>query len=282
MVGVSGRGRNHEIAALLLPAALLLAARAAPAQLRPLEPTEWSVFDSTGHVALRLGLGWLDGQRASLAGTEGRLLEVGRLETVVRIDRIALVASGTLLRLFDDRAVFASPTGGAGSPTGERRADAGEYELATLLRLTSATAPALVLLRFGTRLPTTDNRVGLGRDQTDFFALLGARVRRGPLSLRFETGLGIHGTRDPAFEQSDVWLYAAALEYRRRAIAASATLLGQSDGRRDRVLRGNEDLRELRLALRAGRRRWLEAALVHGLTEFSPGTGVLLTSGLTR
>ena len=94
------------------------------------------------------------------------------------------------------------------------------------------------------------------------------------------SGVGIHGTRDPDFEQSDVWLYVLAVEYRRGWLAPRIELVGQEDGLNHRAPRGTEELRELRLGLRAGRKRWVELLLVRGLEEFSPATGVTIGVGI--
>jgi hypothetical protein len=135
------------------------------------------------------------------------------------------------------------------------------------------------LLRFGTRLPTTDNRVGLDRDQTDFFALLGADQQSGNWHFSGEAGVGINGTRLANYEQSDVLLY--AVEVRRRAgpVRIGLSMLGQED-LKTRHIRGNEDLGELRLGLRAGQRRWFEVVFVRGIREFSPELGVLIGGGI--
>ena len=134
--------------------------------------------------------------------------------------------------------------------------DVGEVLVSTLVPLARGPA-ARAMLRFGTRLPVTDSEVGLGRDQTDFFALVGARAARGGTSIGAEAGLGIHGTHSRGYyEQVDVLLYAVELEQRLGWLRASAALLGQLDGLSGPSVRGNEDLQEARLGLRAGGRRW--------------------------
>jgi hypothetical protein len=263
-----------------LLAALLLSPRPAPAQLRPLDPAEWRVWDPGAVFVAGIGAAAFGGQRASLAGTEGWLVEAGNFVLVWRTGRVAFEAGGTVQRFFRDERLFAAPHGGAAAE-GPGRHDAGDYRIATAVRLTPEVAPALAVLRFGTRLPTTDNKVGLDRDQTDFFALLGMRVGRGALRVSAETGVGINGTRDPGFEQSDVWVYLLRAE-RAGAVTPVLTVTGHMDGLKDRTIRGNEELGELRLGLRAGRRRWVEAALVKGYTSFSPGVGVIVQAGVVR
>jgi hypothetical protein len=267
---------------LLLGVALSLGAQSAGAQLRPLDPLDWSVFDQDRTVSARIGAGVFHRQRASLAGTEGRLTELGNFSVVWRTGRVALEASGTVMRSFDDEAVFAEPVGGAETPDGAPRRDSGDYRVATAIRLTPADAAALVALRFGTRLPTTDNLVGLERDRTDFFGLISGRLRHGGLSLGAETGVGIHGSRDLEYEQVDAWLYTVTAGYQHVWLTPFITVTGHWDGLRGWQIRGNEDLRELRLGVRAGTQHWLQACVVRGLTDFSPHSGLLLSAGFAR
>jgi hypothetical protein len=263
-----------------LLAATFAFARPLDAQLRPLDPLDWRAFDAPEPVRIELGIAALDGQRASLAGVRGRLWELGLLQASWRTGRVLFVASGTVLRLFRDQAVIEEPDDGVTAHAGGLRRDAGDWKVATAVRLTPEAAPVDVALRFGTRLPTTDNRVGLERDATDFFALVAARWRSGDLSLAAESGLGINGTRDPDFEQSDVWTYVLSVEYRRGRLTSRIELLGQMDGLESRAPRGTEELGELRLSLRTGEARWVELSLVRGLAEFSPAFGVAIAAGL--
>jgi hypothetical protein len=196
----------------------------------------------------------------------------------MRVGTVVLEFAGTPQRWYDEENAFAAPTGGAIIDTDGKRHDSGDYRVATAVRITSQESPTIVALRFGTRLPTTDNRVGLDRDQIDFFALLGMHHIREAFSLSLETGLGINGTRIDTYEQSDVVQYAVSFAWRRASLETSLTFLGQED-LKQRAIRGNEDLGEARLGLRIGQRRWLEAALVRGYRDFSPGSGFLIGAG---
>lgn len=269
-------------ATFALAMALLGAASAGSAQLRPLEPVAWEVFDPAASLSVSAGFGLLQDQRASLAGTEGRLLELGNFQATWRSGRIAVEAAGTVLRVFDDRDAFAPPFGDARDEHGPRRVDSGDYRLSTAVLLTPPGRPTAAILRFGARLPTTNNRVGLDRDQTDFFGLAGGRATVGGVRLTGETGVGIYGTRYPDFEQSDLWIYAARGELPGRRIVPSLALLGQVDLSAGDPLRGNEDLVELRAGVRVGGSRRLEVQVVHGLTAFSPSAGLLIQASYAR
>ena len=269
--------------AVVLAALPLLAAPGAHAQLRPLDPAEWRVWEGERTLVAGIGGGAFADQRASLAGTEGRLLEAGSFSVALRTGRVAFEAGGTMQRFFRDESAFAAPAGAARADDDGRRHDSGDYRIATVVRLTPQAAPALAVLRFGTRLPTTDDRVGLDRDAIDFFALLGGRVRRGALAASAEAGIGINGTRDPGWEQRDVLVYALAAEYAATPVLApTLSLVGNVPGVPDRVIRGNEDLGEVRLGVRAGGRRWVRVELVKGYTEFSPSAGVIVAAGIAR
>lgn len=266
----------------LLASLAFFSASVASAQLRPLDPAEWWVWGRGWTRTAGMGVGAFTDQRASLAGVEGELLEAGNFSLAWRTGRVALEAGGTVQRFFHDERRFAAVHGGALPDADGRRHDSGDLRISTVVRLTPEDAPALAVLRFGTRLPTTDNRVGLDRDQTDFFALVGGRLERGGVEVAAETGVSINGTRDPGFEQSDVWVYVLRAERPGGAVAPLLVVTGHMDGLVGRTIRGNEDLGEVRAGLRLGGRRWVRVELVKGYTRFSPGAGVLLTAGVAR
>jgi hypothetical protein len=265
--------------------AFLLALCALPArasaQLRPLDALEWRMFDGGRTVSAQVGGGWIAGQRASLAGTEGTLMEAGNWRAFLRTGRVVLEGGGTVQRFFAEESSFAAPEPYVKPADDGKRHDAGDYRILTAIRLTGDGAPVAAALRFGARLPTTDNAVGLDRDATDFMATLGGRTVRGPVALQAEAGVGIFGTRRPTFEQDDLLVYALRAEYAAGAVRPMVTVLGQQVGRpRRREIRGNESLGEVRVGVRAGGRRWLLAEAVAGYTPFSPEWGLLVSAGM--
>jgi surfeit locus 1 family protein len=249
----------------------------ASAQLRPLDPMEWQVYEAGTFLVGEAGIGSLWEQHATLAGTQGRLLELGNYRVTFRFDRIAVELAGTALWRLTGEEVLEPPAAWVDPPDGSPRQDAGFASAATLVNLTPPRLPVDVLVRFGARIPTTSDESGLDRDRTDFFALAALRYRAGPLAFTAENGVGIHGAIDPMFPQSDVWVYAFGAEYRRRALFAAAQLVGHQNRMR---LRGNEVLRELRLGGGIGERRWLTISYIRGLTDFSPRHGLRLSAGL--
>ena len=253
------------------------------AQLRPLEPAAWVLLEPGHSAEAMLGAALLDGQRASLAGTEGRLTEAGNFALRLRFGRVVLEGAGTLYRRLDYEEVFRLPATDTHPPDGNGRSDTGDYRVSTTIRLNSLESATIALLRFGTRLPTTNNRVGLERDQTDFFALLGLGHTFPRLRLGAEAGVGINGTRDPQYEQSDVAVYALAAEVGQGVIRPTASFIGHFDGLKNGNARGSEDLKELHVGLKAHAAGWW-AALdgIKGFETFSPDYGVALTIGWMR
>lgn len=264
----------------LIAGALALTAAPTTAQLRPLDPFEWRMFEDGREVSVQVGGGWLRNQRASLAGTEGTLLEAGNFRAFWRTGRVVLEAGGTVHRRLDEESTFAPAEPDVQPDDDGVRSDAGDYRVLTTVRLTRERAPVAAALRFGARLPTTDNTVGLDRDATDFFATLGGHAARGRMAVQAEAGVGIFGTRERAFEQDDLLIYALRAEYRAGPVVPMLTVVGQQVGSGHSEIRGNESLGEVRLGARAGGRRWLLAEVVAGYTDFSPSTGVLVSAGM--
>ena len=253
------------------------AARAS-AQLRPLDPTDFRSLDGE-RARVQLGVGVYYNQFASLVGTTGRLVEAGDVRASYRSGRIVIELAGTVQRFYREEKVINAPAEGVMESSQEgTRHDAGDYRVQTVLRLTGDTTGMVGILRFGTRLPTTDNRVGLERDQTDFFATLGTVFSSGNFFFGAEAGVGIHGTRLTSYEQSDVLIYAATIERRAALLSPFLSITGQNDMHGWSV-RGNEDLGEVRAGLRIGNTRWATATFVHGYHRSSPDSGFLISVG---
>ena len=266
-------------AAVLGALALLVVPQPAAAQLRPLEPLEWRIFENDAVFIAGIGGGVLRDQPAPLAGTRGTLLEAGTYSVVMRSARIAIQLGGTALWRFTELDTTAAPVEIVEPANGVRQ-DAGPAFVSTAFRFSPDSWPADLVLRFGATLPTTSNESGLERDRTDLFALLSARYTRGALSLSAENGVGINGTMRPGLPQSDVWTYAFGASYALQAVTLSADLVGRQDGH-SYVIRGNEDLRELRAGFDLGRTRWLRVRYVRGLEDAaSPAHGLRVSAGI--
>jgi hypothetical protein len=256
--------------------------RPADAQLRPLEPMQSRLFTEQASIAAEIGASRLLDQRASLAGETGNLWEVGTFSAAWQTGRVILEAAGTAQRFFRETSKFETPYPDVEAADDRRRHDSGDYSLSTTVRLTPVAFPVVGTVRFGTRLPTTDNTTGLERDAIDFFATVGVISGKGPLFVTGEAGLGIHTTRETKFEQDDLMLYAVRAEYSIGGISPSIAMIGQVHGTGHAAIRGVENLGEMRAGIRAGRRYWVRAEYVKGYETFSPSEGFILTAGLLR
>lgn len=243
-----------------------------------MDPLDWMVLGEQ-RASLELGGGVYTGQRAALAGTEGRLVELGWLRATWTMRRVALQVAGTTVRVFNDRRVYDEPADLASPPNGERRTDAGVARVSTVVRVVGEQGGSGLALRFGVALPTTDNNVGLDRDQTDFYSLVVGGIGRDAWSLSGELGMGIYGTRDPVNEQVDPLLFGLRATYDLGPAAVELELSGHHDTRAGPEYRGNEDLGEGRLGLRFGEDRWLSVTGVRGWTPTSPDFGLRVRVG---
>jgi hypothetical protein len=243
---------------------------------------QWRLFEGRNTIAAEAGASRLIDQRASLAGTTGDLWEAGNFSLSWRTGRVVLEAAGTAQRFFRETGTFDAPYPDVEPSDDGKRHDSGDYRVSTTVRLTPDRSPLIGLLRFGTRLPTTDNTTGLDRDALDFFATAGGVATRGAFALGGEAGLGIHSTREEQFEQDDLFLYSLRAEYRTSVVTPSFTVVGQKHGTTHSAIRGVENLGEMRAGLRFGTARWIRAEFVKGYETFSPSSGVIVTAGLIR
>lgn len=251
------------------------------AQLRPLDGPDWHLLSSSNTIAASIGAARLSGQRASLAGTTGNLWELGTFFVGWRTGRVVLEAGGTARRSFTETGRFREAYPGVEPSPDGRRNDSGDYRISTSVRLTPARSAVMAVLRFGTRLPTTDNTTGLDRDATDFFATLGGRTSVAALYIAADAGVGINTTREPRFEQEDVLLYSLQAELVGYRVTPTLSFVGQRHGTAHAPIRGTENLGEFRLGVRAGSRYWVRLEAVRGYESFSPESGAIVTVGST-
>src|SRR5688572_24916348 len=134
----------------------LVSADPAKAQLRPLDPVDFAAFRGDA-IHARVGFGMYANQHASLGGTIGTLKELGTFQVTIRTGRVVMDMGGGVRRLFTDQDTIAAPFAEVRPQAGGKRSDDGDYRVGTLIRLTPLKSSTLAVLRFGTRLPTTDN-----------------------------------------------------------------------------------------------------------------------------
>ncbi len=240
----------------------------------------WDIFNVPEPFTVGLGLGFLDDQRASLAGVDGNLLELGNLRITWRSGRIGVEFTGAMSRRYYDQQIEQAPIEGTDAPTGKPRHDAGDVLAWTMLRLAGQDR-GMVALRFGTRLPTTSNEPGMDRDRTDFFTSLGGRWRGGIFSVGGDAGLGILGTRTASIDQLDVLTYGFNIDAKLGPLTSSGAFTGQTD-LHSSFVRGDEDLSEIRVGLRGGERTFVSLTAIKGLLHYSPDIGLQLMVGVRR
>lgn len=273
--------RFANIAAVLFISAAAIPSSAS-AQLRPLDQADWALISGSATLSGRAGVSRLTDQRASLAGTSGTLIEAGVMTLAWRTGRVTLEASGTAQRFFREDDRFADPHPEVLPTDDGHRHDSGDYRIGTSVRLTPDGSRVTGAVRFGTRLPTTDNTTGLDRDAVDFFATVGGATALRSLALSAEAGIGIHSTRETRFEQEDVLLYSIRAELTGKTISPSIEVLGQRHGTAHAAIRGVEDLGEVRAGFRLGSRIFASVEGVFGYEDFSPASGVIVAVGLRR
>lgn len=264
----------------LLAMGAVFAASAGPAagQLRPLRPVDWRALDAS-HGSAYLGIAAFTQQPASLVGQQGRLLQFGMVGASFRTGRVMLSFEGSIFRVFDAGERFAEPSPLVEGVDLTRRTDSGDYVINTHLILTSGQSQTDALIRFGVRLPTTDDRIGLERDQTDFFATMAGRQRLGRLSLDGELGFGIHGVAGTVHDQTDPLLFGLRATWGWVPLETSVRIGGQYDTRENGPPRGNEHLAELTWGIRTTGGTWVSAEAARGLARFSPSWGAALRVG---
>ena len=275
------RAPGGLIKAMIVIAAITMMPGIATGQLRPLDGPDWHLLSDSSAIAASVGIARLSGQRAALAGTTGNLWELGTFTIGWRTGRVVLEAGGTVRRSFSETGRFREAFPDVEQAAEGRRHDSGDYRVSTTVRLTPAHSGVMGVLRFGTRLPTTDNTTGLDRDATDFFATLGGRTLIAGLSIAADAGLGINATREPRFEQEDVLLYSLEAEFQGYRLVPMISVIGQRHGTSHAPIRGTENLGEIRVGVRAGSRYWVRLEAVRGYERFSPESGAMVTVGST-
>ncbi len=257
---------------------LLFASAHAAAQMRPLGPVFWDGFElARGSAAV--GMAIYSDQPVARAGVRGRLVEWGDLHGTVRVGKVLFEASGTARRVLTERAPFGVREAGVQSAVDGTRSDTGDFRFLTTVMITDPPGSTDLAFRFGARLPTTDEVVGLERDQTDLFFTLATRWRALGWSVFAEAGLGIFGTAQDVPDQTDPLLYMLGFELPRGPVSAQFGWIGHYDTRAGGPPPGNNHLSELRLRLSTTGPLWIEAVGVAGLAEHSPGYGLELRLG---
>ncbi len=276
-------GHVRRSAPLFLLTIALTTPAPGSAQMRPLEPVDWQAFSASGGRA-SLGAAILAGQRAALLGSKGRLLDLGVVHASFRVDRVLITVGGSARRTFVQEERYSEPAEGVRAGDDDR-SDSGTVSVSTTVALgiPAGANPgrAAWAVRFGVRLPTTDDVQGLERDETDVFASVAGRQRRGAWEVDGELGASIFGVQGDRFAQTDPYQYAGGVRWLGGSARPYARITGHVDTRTHGPPRGNENLSELRFGAEIGGSRWLDAEAIVGLARHSPAWGVRIRAGVT-
>ncbi|HEY8460640.1 MAG TPA: hypothetical protein VIM99_09685 [Blastocatellia bacterium] len=258
------------------------------AQQRPLV-TEDVEPVKPGAVRFEAGFDFLQERDYPVSGLNGDLARLGIVSLTFGLASNVEAEIGGAIRnrLRINRQFRASSVPLQFDPTADSTSDVGDFYLATKIKLRSETrrAPGLGF-RFGVELPNSNQSLGIGLNQTNFFATALVAKSLGKARLIGNLGLGIlsapvdaSGNISP-FTQNDVALFGLAATYQ---VNSRFTLLSEVNGRysaRRNPPLGTESDGAARLGvrIRAGGLYW-DIAGVRGLYPRSESGGV--TFGVT-
>lgn len=273
---------RHGVRASVVAVVLVLLARPAQAQQRPLV-TEDPETIGTGLMLLEGGLDYSIDVLYPASGLKGNLLRLPTFGVSLGVSSIAEIQIDTG---FYNRLSIVSrsdaPLSSMLKVDGDRTSDVEDIVFATKVRFAGETPrrPAFGL-RFATKLPTASNENGLGLDTTDVHLtlLVGKTVQ----SVRVvgNVGLGILADPTRADRQNDVLLYGVSIA---RAFAPGAELVGEINGRAHTAAYDPAPGTETRAVMRLGARYTagagrIDGGIIVGMTSRDPSFG--FTAGFT-
>lgn len=258
----------------------------AGAQQRPLLTEDVDTLPA-GTLRLEIGADFTQNARYPASGLTGDLTRVGVIGVNVGVSpNVEFQIDGVVQNFLSINSLAANPAippdfgAGVGSTN-----DIGDFTLSTKIKLRKETerAPSLGF-RFGVQLPNSNERRGIGVNQTNAYGtiLIGKKFGAdGRFNAFGNVGLGIFTAPVRPFTQNDMLLYGVAGIFRlNRQINIAGEVSGRANTRRGPAPLGTEPLGEARLGvqIKANNLRF-DVAGIAGLTNFSPRSGV--TFGLT-
>ncbi len=285
------RLNNERIAIMLRTFALLLIfvsfTVAANAQQRPLITDDIDIVP-TGSVEVSAGVDFFQNAKFPLSGLRGDLTRIGDIRIRQGFaSNVEIQIEGTLQNFLAINSSF-GPSAIPLNVSGNSTNDFDDITVSAKIKLLNETKtlPAIGM-KFGFRMPNTDQARGIGTNQINIFSKLiiqkrfGKRAGRTPLANIYGNfGLGIMNAPLANFTQNDVFLFGVAGIFRiNDRINIATEVNGRSSIRRNAPL-GTESLAQLRIGtqIKASGLRF-DTAAIFGLTRFSPRTGV--TFGVT-
>jgi hypothetical protein len=187
----------------MLVASLVLPVGTARGQERPFAtPRPWTAGPRT--VRLESGARLSLDRAIPLSGLSGDLLEIQAAAVVGLAEGIEARIQGVAWqRLAIDARDPSAPRARDLRLDGASTSDAGDFTLATRVRLGARQAPFATAVEVGVRLPNAGNESGLGRDVTDALASFVAGWRSRALRVVGEAGFAILGSPTKSAAQND-------------------------------------------------------------------------------
>ena len=267
---------------------ILLAAFSAAAQQRPLL-TEDIDIRPPGTISIAAGTDFFQNAKFPLSGLKGDLTRVGEIRIVTSYaSNVEVQIEGVLQNFLAIDSQSASPPIPL-NINGNSTNDFGDITTSVKIKLRNETRnlPALGF-KFGFKMPNSDEKKGIGTNQTDIFTTFiaqksfGKRAKQAPKMKVFgNIGLGILTAPLEQFSQNDVLLYGLAGVY---SLNDNINLVSEVNGRVSTqggaAPLGTESQGQFRFGtqIKASGLRF-DTAAIFGLTKFSPRTG--FTFGVT-
>jgi hypothetical protein len=286
MKRLAGKTLNIFGAVLLLMCCALVS----QAQQRPLITEDVDII-APGTLRIEAGIDFYQNAKFPLSGLTGDLTRVGVIGVNIGLSpNVEVQIDGVAQNFLSINSLSVPSPIPLELPLGANSTnDTGDFTLSTKIKFRNETkrGPSLGF-RFGVQLPNSNQKRGIGSNQTNAFGmiLVGKKfgeqfdggVRR--VNLFGNLGIAILGTTDP-YIQNDVLLYGIGGIVRlNRQINFAGEINGRANTRSGTAPLGTESISEARLGVqvRASGLRF-DFAGIAGLTDFSPRSGV--TFGVT-
>jgi hypothetical protein len=277
----------HIFGAVVL---LLFCAVAGFAQQRPLITEDVDIIPP-GSMRIEAGIDFYQNAKFPLSGLTGDLTRVGVIGVNIGLSpNVEVQVDGVAQNFLSINSMTVpSPIQLALPPGTNSTNDTGDFTLSTKIKFRNETrrGPSLGF-RFGVQLPNSNQKRGIGSNQTNAFGMILAGKKFGSqfdggqrrVNLFGNLGIAILGTTDP-YIQNDVMLYGLGGIVRlNKQINFAGEINGRANTRRNGAPLGTESISEARLGVQvkaSGLR--FDFAGIAGLTDFSPRSGV--TFGVT-
>ncbi|HKP48059.1 MAG TPA: hypothetical protein VJT50_15770 [Pyrinomonadaceae bacterium] len=271
---------------LVAMAAMIFAgAISVSAQQRPLITEDVDIIPP-GTMRVEAGIDFLQGAKFSVSGLNGDLTRVGVIGLNFGLaPNVEFQIEGVAQNFLSINSRSASLVPLTIAPGANSTNDTGDFTLWAKFKLRTETAHGPSLgFRFGVGLPNSNQRRGIGINQTNAYGqiLVGKKFGRdGRLNTFGNLGIAILTAPTELFSQNDVLTYGLAGIYRfNKQFSLAGEVNGRANTRPGGGPKGTESQSEARLGMQvhaSGLR--FDFAAIKGLTSFTHNSGI--TVGVT-